>query len=396
MQIWTADLERTTGKCRHRPSISDCLRRPLSAFSVWSRWLFPCLVHGCHPRAIFPTIDTFDEREERKGEEERGDDALLRHSITSPFKNACRYGSPSRPLTKRHRPRWSMVCPPTVGWVFCLCGCPNQTTNKQSRARIRMAFPLSLLPSVLPPFLGSLGHSPPVQARTSHTSHALGRDIRDLSPGEFYMCSNYNLAGNRSTRWKRVTQLGHPIYPFFNQNLFFFFFFRRVSHSPPAAPQHSREEGVVLAPPHTFSGVMDPDPDPQLPPFSLPLLLSMPDQSVGRIPTYTQGGKTRRCGGSLDAANGSNWRMCVALAPALIHQEFRFVACNCNACVSIRASDWKSLVQIRIFFLLITKCHVSLYNSRHFHPRSSRFDQFCPKNGFLHHKATAASEPDGK
>ena len=136
---------------------------------------------------------------ERKGEEERGGDALLRHSITNPFNNALQEGSPSRPLTKRYRPSTTLVLGLSYNcWVFCLCGCPNhKQKHKQSRARIGVAFSPFPLPPVLPPFLGSLGHSPPVQARTSHTSHALGRVIRDLSPGEekiFYKCSNYNLA----------------------------------------------------------------------------------------------------------------------------------------------------------------------------------------------------------
>jgi hypothetical protein len=146
----------------------------ISAFSVWSRWLFPLLVRGCHPRPFRSPQFTFDEREE--GGTGRGD-ALLRHSITSPFKNARKKGSPSCSLTKRHRPRWST----TVGSSVFAAAQPRNRGLESERVS---PFPAARISVPPPPFLGPLGHSPPVQARTSHTSHALRGDIRTPSPGE--------------------------------------------------------------------------------------------------------------------------------------------------------------------------------------------------------------------
>ncbi len=93
MQIWAADLERSTGKCRAGPSISDGLRRHLCIFS-----LVPMVIPDFGTRlpssGIFSSQGLNIRRERREGRErrgrERGGDALLRHSITNPFKNASR------------------------------------------------------------------------------------------------------------------------------------------------------------------------------------------------------------------------------------------------------------------------------------------------------------------
>ena len=103
MQIRTADLEHSTGKCRARPSISGCLRRTFLHFQFGpdgnSRLRYAVAILG-----HFDPLRLHWTREKR--DRKRGD-TLLRHSITNPFKNARRIGSPSCSLTKRHRPRWS-------------------------------------------------------------------------------------------------------------------------------------------------------------------------------------------------------------------------------------------------------------------------------------------------
>jgi hypothetical protein len=76
--------------------------------------------------------------------------------------------------------------------------------------------------------------------------------------------------------------------------------------------------------------------------------------------------------------------------PRLSIRNFRFIACY--ACAPCKRLE-KLSAYTYFIFLLITQVHVSLlYISRHFHPGSSRFDQWYPNNGFLHHKATAASD----
>lgn len=140
MQIWSADLERSAGKCRYRPSVSDCLRRPLSAFSVWSRWLFPFLVRGCHLRAFFPLRvehSTFNEREVR-GEERKRGVVMLFYATRSLILSIMLAGRISVQAINEKAPAIDHVGPWFVSWVFCLCGCPN---HKQSRARIGIAFP---------------------------------------------------------------------------------------------------------------------------------------------------------------------------------------------------------------------------------------------------------------
>ena len=139
--------------------------------------------------------------------------------------------------------------------------------------------------------------------------------------------------------------LAHSIYPFLNQNLFFFFF---AASATVRQPRRSTAGKRGWCWHHTQLWILILIRN--LPPLlSLPLSPFVHSRPVGRSdPNAHTGRQGKTLRGSLDAANGSNWRMCVALAPALIHQEFRFVACN--ACVSIRASDWNSLVHIRIFF----------------------------------------------
>jgi hypothetical protein len=198
-------------------------------------------------------------------------------------------------------------------------------------------------------------------------------------------------AATAPTRWKRVSKLGHPIYPFLNQNLFFF---RRVSHSPPAAPQHTTQptagkRGGGVGNANTFGcyGWID---------GSLililirncPLLAPLP-----RCPFLTgrsdlSNAHTGRQGILSHLVATIEWLLpgtppmdvtgeCVCGTPALIHQEFRFTACNSHA-----ASDSKSLVCIYVLCIIFfapyhqVNLHVSLlYISRHFHPGSSRFDQ---------------------
>jgi hypothetical protein len=129
---------------------------------------------------------------------------------------------------------------------------------------------------------------------------------------------------NRSNRWKRVSQLGHPIYPFLNQNLFFFFAASATVRQPRrSTPQHSQQgRGGCW---HTRMCVMilirklpPPRPSPEL---SIPERSDHPNAHTGRAGTkFLTLRLLSGCSGSLNAANGSNWRMCVA--PALIHQEF--------------------------------------------------------------------------
>jgi hypothetical protein len=78
----------------------------------------------------FDSLVEHSAREKRGGARGGRSSAPLDH-YSNPFKNASRKGSPPCSLTKRHRPRWSLVC-----WVFCLCGCPTSP----SRARIRKVF----------------------------------------------------------------------------------------------------------------------------------------------------------------------------------------------------------------------------------------------------------------
>ena len=114
-----------------------------SAFSVWSRWLFPFLAHGCHPRAFLPLRVEHSTREKRGREVESGH-ALLRHSITNPFQKCSQVGSPSRPLTKRHRPIDHVGGPWFVLQLFVgssvFAAAQTTQTNKSREARIRMAF----------------------------------------------------------------------------------------------------------------------------------------------------------------------------------------------------------------------------------------------------------------
>lgn len=71
MQIWTADLVHSTGKCRYRPSISDCLRRPFLHFQFgpdgYSRFWYAVAIFG-----HFFLTGLNIQRERRKGEEKRG------------------------------------------------------------------------------------------------------------------------------------------------------------------------------------------------------------------------------------------------------------------------------------------------------------------------------------
>ena len=114
---------------------------------------------------IFSCQDIRRERRERKGEEERGGDALLRHSITNPFQKCTQAGSPSRPIqtdekAPTHRPRCVLGLSSNCPSVFAAA-----QTNKSRGLESEWLFPFPLGHPSYHLFWPTLGHSPPVQSR---------------------------------------------------------------------------------------------------------------------------------------------------------------------------------------------------------------------------------------
>jgi hypothetical protein len=121
-----------------------------------------------------------------RGEEERGGGWLF-YATRSPILSKMLAERISVQAINEKVPTIDHVGPWFVLQLFCLLSLrpPKPTTNNRGLESNQNGF--SPFTSATHPshhlFWASLGHSP-VQARTSHTSHALGRDIRNLSPGE--------------------------------------------------------------------------------------------------------------------------------------------------------------------------------------------------------------------
>ena len=136
MQIRTADLEHSTGKCRSRPSISDCLRRHIFCIFCLVPMVIPVFGTRLPSSAILIPSSTFSEREERR----RG--GTLFYATRSLILSKMLAGRISVVLINEKAPTTLVLgLSPTVG-SSVIAAAPS----RQSRSRIRNVFPLSLPP----------------------------------------------------------------------------------------------------------------------------------------------------------------------------------------------------------------------------------------------------------
>jgi hypothetical protein len=285
---------------------------------------------------------------------------------------------------------------------------PEPTNHKQSRARISMVtFPLSPLPPTRLTTFSRLVRSFSTQARpelltpVTLSVETLGTYLLAKRKNNKFSISgsNYNLSSkrssNRSTRWKRVSKPGHPIYPFLYRNLFFFLAASATVRQPRrSTPQHNQQGrgGGGGVGQHTIR-VLWVDgsliPDPQLPncPLLAPLLRcpfltgrsDLPNAHTGRQEISSHISRAAPWTPPMEVTGECvcGTRAYPSGIPLHLHVTLLRVPC--------KRLEKLSAYTYCIFFSSNFTCFATIYLSALLHPRSSRFDQWYPKNGFPHH-----------